>query len=58
MAELLERGVTVWEVSGSSPGRGGHKNLCRRREPSDYVRFHRAVKRVLKECRKTAVPYT
>ena len=27
MAELLERAVAVREISGSSPGRGGHKNL-------------------------------
>ena len=28
VAEWLERTVAVLEVSGSSPGRGGHKNLC------------------------------
>ena len=33
------------EVSGSSPGRGRHKGLCGRREPSDYVSFRRAVER-------------
>ena len=31
------------QVSGSSPVRGGHKNLCRHREPSDYVSFRRTV---------------
>ena len=35
MAELLERAVAVREVSGSSPDRGGHKNLCGLRELSD-----------------------
>ena len=44
MAEWLERAVAVREVSGSNPGRGGHKNLCWRREPSGYVSFRRAVK--------------
>ena len=28
VAEWLERAVAMREVSGSSPGRGGHKNLC------------------------------
>ena len=35
----------VRESSGSSPGRGGHENLCERREPSDFVSFRRAVER-------------
>ena len=35
----------VWEISGSSTGRGGHKNLSKRREPSKYVSFRRAVER-------------
>ena len=39
MAEWLERAVAVQEVSCSSPGQGGH------RETSDYVSFHRAIKR-------------
>ena len=43
MVELLDRAVAVWEVSGSSPGRGGHTNVCGRRELSDYVSFRRAV---------------
>ena len=42
MADLLERAVA--DVSGSSPGRGGHKTLCEHREPSDYVSFLRVVK--------------
>ena len=45
MAEWLKRAVAVRKVSGSNPGRGGHKNLCGRREPSDYVSLRRAVKR-------------
>ena len=45
MAEWLERAVAVREASGSSPGWDGHKNLCERREPSDYVSFRRAVNR-------------
>ena len=45
MAECLEGAVAVWEVSGLSPGRGGQKNFCGCREPSDYVSFLRAVKR-------------
>ena len=45
VAEWLERAVDVWEVSGSSPGRSEHKNLCGRRGTSDYVSFRRAVKR-------------
>ena len=45
MAEWLESAVAMREFSGSSPGRVGHKNLCRCREPSDYVSFHRAVER-------------
>ena len=44
MAEWLGRAVAVLEVLGSIPGRGGHKNLCRHREPSDYVSFRRSVK--------------
>ena len=44
-AEFLERAVAVREVSGLSPGQGGHKNFCGRWEPSDYVSFHWAVKR-------------
>ena len=35
VAELLERAVALREVSGSSPGLDGHKNLCGRRELSD-----------------------
>ena len=45
MTELIEHAVTVQEVSGSSLGQGGHKNLCGHREPSDYVSSHRAAKR-------------
>ena len=45
MAEWLEHAVAVREVSGSSPGQTGRKNLCGRREPSDYVSFRKAVKR-------------
>ena len=30
---------------GSIPGRGKYKNLCRRRESSDYVSFCKGVKR-------------
>ena len=45
MAEWLERAVAMLEVSGQSPGRGRHKNLCERREPSDHVSFRRDVKR-------------
>ena len=41
------------EVSGSIPGRGGHKNLCGGREPSDYVSFRKAVKRQLFRTRNT-----
>ena len=37
--------VAVREVLGSIPGRGGHKNLCGGKEPSDYVSFRRAVKK-------------
>ena len=42
---LLEHAVAMREVSGSSPGQGGHKNLCRHREPSDYISFRNAIKR-------------
>ena len=42
VAEWLERAVTVREVSGSIPGRGGHKTHCRRRV---YVNIRRAVER-------------
>ena len=45
MADWLERAVAVREISGSSPGRGGYKNLFGRRELSDYVSFRRAVER-------------
>ena len=45
MSERLERAVAVREVSGSSPGQGGQKNLCGRRKLSDYVSFLRAVER-------------
>ena len=45
MAEWLKRAVAMREVSDSSPGRGGYKKLCGRREPSDYVSFRRVVKR-------------
>ena len=38
MAEWLQR-------AGSSPDRGGHKNFCGLREPSDYVSFRKAVER-------------
>ena len=44
MVEWLERAIAVGKVSGSTPGRGGHKNLCGRRE-NDYVSSRRAVKR-------------
>ena len=46
MAELLEPAGAMREVSGSSPSLGGHKNLCGRREPPDYVSFRRVVKRM------------
>ena len=45
MAEWLQRAVVVRVVSDSSPGRGEHKNLSGRREPSDYVSFRRAFER-------------
>ena len=45
MAEWLELAVVVWEVSGSGPSRGEHKNLCGRRKLSEYVSFRRAVER-------------
>ena len=45
VAERLEHAVAVREVSGSSPGQAGHKNLCGRMEPSYYVSFSRAVER-------------
>ena len=45
VAEWLDRAVAVREVSGLSPDRDGHKNLCGRREPSNYVSFHRDVER-------------
>ena len=45
MTEWLESAVAVREVSGSIPGWGGHKNLCGRRETSDYVSSRRAVER-------------
>ena len=44
VAEWLERAVVVLEVSGSSPSRVRQKNLCGRREPSDYISFRKAVK--------------
>ena len=37
LVEGLERSIAVREVSGSISGRGGHKNLCGLREPSEYV---------------------
>ena len=43
VAEWVERAIAVRD-SGSSPGRGGHKTLCERRELSDYVSFRRAAK--------------
>ena len=39
VAAWIKRSVAVAEGSGSSPGRGG------RREPFDYISFHRAVER-------------
>ena len=45
MADWLERAVAVREVSVSSSAQGGHKNVCRRKEPSDCVSFRRAVER-------------
>ena len=45
VAELLEGAVAAWEGSGSSPGLDGHKNICGRKKPFDYVSFRRAVKR-------------
>ena len=45
VAELLEHAVAAREVSGSNPGRSEQKKLFGRREPSNYVSFHRAVKR-------------
>ena len=45
MTKWLKRAVAMREVSGSSPGRGRHTYLYERREPSDYIRFRRAVKR-------------
>ena len=45
MTEWLERAVAVREVSGSIPGRCGHKNLSERREPPDDVSFRMVVKR-------------
>ena len=45
MAEWLECAVALREVSGASPGQGGHKNLCGCKEPSDYVSFRRTVER-------------
>ena len=42
VVEWLERAVAVWEVSGSRPGKGGHKNLSGCKEP-DCVSFCRAV---------------
>ena len=45
VTQLLVRAIAVREVPGSSHGRCRHKNLCRRREPSDSVSFRRAVKR-------------
>ena len=45
MSEWLKCAVAGREVSGASPGRGGHNNLCGLREPSYYVGFRRTVKR-------------
>ena len=45
MDEGLEFAVAVREVSGLRPVRGGHKNICGRRELSDYVSLRRALKR-------------
>ena len=36
--------IYAQDVLGSIPARKGHKNLCWPREPSEYVRFCRAVK--------------
>ena len=44
MAGLLEHAVALREVSGLIPYRGGHKNLCGRREPFNYVSFCVVVK--------------
>ena len=45
VAEWLERTVAMRQVLDSIPGRGGHKNLCGSREPSDYFSFRMAIKR-------------